>query len=431
MKPACPPWLHATLLALLVAWLAARILPGAFAERPFGIAPTPSGEPRARDFPSHLRMARSVWDGDWRNAPASSAYTPAAHRRMLDGWAGDEVPALPFAYSPTMVWLMGPFAPLPDRTAYLVWAALSLAAVVWMIRPAADPLALGCVVFLSRIPVWALYQGQTVFLTAAALLWLLRPGRAAARPLLAAVVLWALTAKPPFAVTAAAVLLAAGHARAVLCALALTAASTLALQPLLGPAWAADYVELLKTYNSQDADPLFAWCLEPTYMSNLRAALYAAGVGDALASRASSAAWAVALAALVVCGRRKLLQGPAVAALAVLVLLLFSPHANITDELHLYVAGALAVPLVAGGPAARTLLFAYAFAAAVWLNCLSGAGLWVGAGPWVYPLPAFAAKVVLAALTVWVGRSPAGSRASPPLPADPSPSVSGLLPHCP
>ena len=66
---------------------------------------------------------------------------------------------------------------------------------------------------------------------------------------------------------------------------------------------------MISNYNVEEADPTFAWCLAPTYMSNLRAVLFDAGMGDALASRISSLAWLVALGGIPLFLLFLLLQG--------------------------------------------------------------------------------------------------------------------------
>src|SRR5262249_19189458 len=158
---------------------------------------------------------------------------------------------------------------------------------------------LGVLSFLSPIAVWAMYHGQTAILSAAGLLLLFHPEQAPRRPWLSVLVLWALTAKPPLAITAGAVLLARGDVRTVVGAVILTAATPLCLQPLLGPHWVGDYLTLIGHYNVEEADPAFAWCLAPTYMSNLRAVLFGAGMDDALASRISTLAWIGSLGGIV------------------------------------------------------------------------------------------------------------------------------------
>jgi pheromone shutdown protein TraB len=149
-----------------------------------------------------------------------------------------------------------------------------------------------------------------------------------------ALVLWALTAKPPLAITAAAALLATGRWRSVLIALGLTCVSTIALWPILGDGWAGDYLQLIANYDLQTADIAYVWSLKPSTMSNLRGVLHGLpGIGDHAACQIASVFWLAALAAVVAATRR--LGSASVWALAVLAYLLFCPHVSFTENIHL------------------------------------------------------------------------------------------------
>ena len=106
-------------------------------------------------------------------------------------------------------------------------------------------------------------MGQTAMLTLAGLVFLARLCEiqgAWSRPrlLAGALVLWALTAKPPIALLAAVALLAVGHRLVVLLAVLFTVVSTLAITPWLGPGWVHDYLFMLRHYNAEQADVAFA-----------------------------------------------------------------------------------------------------------------------------------------------------------------------------
>src|SRR5262249_50277516 len=145
-------------LAILVAALlliSLGTLPDVWRQRPFGIEIEPLGEGsmRLRDFTSHARMARLALEGNWHEDP--SIYTPEAHLSMMSEWTGQRVnaAALPFGYSPTMVWVLAPFALWADPVGYLLWSLAGLAVVAWMLWPREDrPLVAG-LIFLSPLVV--------------------------------------------------------------------------------------------------------------------------------------------------------------------------------------------------------------------------------------------------------------------------------------
>jgi hypothetical protein len=346
-----------------------------------------------------------VWDGsalagdDADDRP--SVYSPASHRAVMRAWTGHEGihHALPFGYSPTMVWLLGPLALLPDLPAYLAWTALSVAAALWMVRGLETaPFLAGVAVFLSPLALWSFGLGQTAVLSTAGMLFLARhandpvPGWRGA--ILPAVVLWALTAKPPLALTAGAALLACRGWRAVVVALAITLTSTIVVSPLLGPGWVRDYLAMVTRYTGDAADPTFAWSLVPAYMSNLRAVLVLYGITpDETASRISSFLWLAALALVFLAALARRWSAPAVWTAAVLALLLVSPHVNSTEDLALFVPFAVWCAAVAPEKGSgRYLPFLFLLPIALTPGKSPPPGL-------LWPLPAFAAKVFLIALT--------------------------------
>jgi hypothetical protein len=390
-------WAQPLLVALVVLWLAARVLPEAWHQQPFGIVREPSDQGpalRVCDFTSHLRFVRMVWEGDRtdeQGAPLTSVYSAAAHRRMASAWMGEpQDKVLSFGYSPTMIWVLAPLAFLSDRLAFFLWTGLGLGLVAWMLSERASPWFAGCLMFLSPTATRCLAQGQTAVFSTAAVLVLLRYAQRPPRvgsTCLAILVLWALTAKPPVAIAAGAALLACGRWRVVLGAVGLAVLSTILLHPWLGPNWVKDYINLARSYNSEQADPTFAWCLEPSYMSNLRAVLYTLGMGDARSCTVATVLWVVVQVGIVVAGCFGRLSLGVVWALSLLALLLFAPHVNVTEDLHLYVAAVATVALAPRLP--------YGFVAVFWLGCLLSTG-----SAWLWPWPAFLGKVALTLLVL-------------------------------
>lgn len=308
------------------------------------------------DFCAHLVFARGVWTGHASHAGASdaaahaSAYAPASHLAMSRAWAREPLSvALPFGYSPVMLYVLGPLTALPNHMAFAIWMALSLLAVYWLTHPSRTAFGAGLILFLTPLGLSCFRLGQTACVGAAALLFLagttLVPPDTTdtrrrflgldARGWGAAVVLAALAAKPPLALAAGAALLALGRVRVVACAVALAALCALIATPWLGTSWPRDYLELALHYDRVNADPAFAWSLAPARMSTLRALLALDfGVADDVASRASSLAWLASLVALVVVGRRTAhTETPRVWAVAILGYLALCPHVTATEVL--------------------------------------------------------------------------------------------------
>jgi len=299
----------------------------------FGVVIEP-GELKIQDFASHHGSARAFWRGE-------GGYGVPAHLRMTERLAGRPLPyALPFGYSPTMLWVLGPLCLLPTAGAYLAWTLLGLVGVLWAARRESS-LALAAI-FLSPVALMCWGLGQTAILSTVAFLALRRLDSKAVvtgRALLwSAVIVWALTAKPPLAVAAATALLAGRRFAVVGAALALTVVATAVLLPLLGKANLVEYVNLLTHYDLDTAAPAFAWSLRPETMGNVRALLHVTfGVGDAAASRWSSALWLVASASIVAGAMRRAAVSEVRWSLAVLAYLLFCPHVTVTEELQLAV----------------------------------------------------------------------------------------------
>lgn len=302
------------------------------------------------DFCAHLVFARGVWTGHAMPADATtSAYTSASHLAMTIAWADEPLSvALPFGYSPVMLYVLGPLTALPNHLAFALWSALSLFAVYWVTRPTRTAFGAGLILFLTPIGLSSFRLGQTACVSAAALLFLagttLEQDATDTRKRLlgldardwgAAVVLGALAAKPPIALAAGAALLALGRMRLVAVALGLAASCALIATPWLGATWPRDYLDLALHYDRVNADPAFAWSLAPARMSTLRALLAVdLGVADDVASRVSSLAWLASLVALVAVGRRTAhTEAPRVWAVALLGYLALCPHVTATEVL--------------------------------------------------------------------------------------------------
>jgi len=400
-------------LALLVIVVWRLLLPALRAEH-FGIAFDAEGGFRIQDFAGNLAFAKAFWAG-------KASYDVDSHLRLTSEWAGQPVrKALPFLSSPTMLWILAPLCPLPTAWAYAAWTLLGVAAVEWMIRPP-RPIWLAAALF-SPAAFACFALGQTTVLTVAGMLFLMRDAvtdgvrrrrTGAISDCLDALVLWAMTAKPPVALTAGVALLGSRRWRAVAIALCMSAISTALLAPRLGIGGLSAYVHSMPHADVQTADPAFAWSLAPETMGNLRALLYVPlGIGDAAASRWSGAVWIVAMITIIVSGIRHAAQQPALWGFAVLAYLLFCPHVSATGDLHL----ALLLVLLEHPPAVRWSAVGLTLAA---LTLLPQVGLYDGA----LRLPVVLASKALLAGLVWTQWRPSPGQARP---ASPSPAVRTL-----
>jgi hypothetical protein len=333
--------LHNALVALLLTVLLWRVVWPALAERNFGIEVGPQGNVTIRDMAAHLTFAKAFWRD-------RADYTVQSHLRIVEQWAGTEVAnALPFGYSPTMLWLLGPLCPLPTVWAYVAWSLLGAAGVWWLTRRGRCVPVAGALLLLGPLGLACFALGQTAFLSAAALVALQLRSCGDQKvtktgwsrdTVVDAALLWALSAKPPLAVVAGAALLASRQWRTVALAVVLTAATTVAVTPRLGLEWPSQYLHLVTRYDRQTADAAFAWSLCPDHMSNLRSILWSTGVvNDQWASRLSTLVWLGATVAITLLALRGKLTARAIWPLAALGYLLFCPHVTSTEDLHLAV----------------------------------------------------------------------------------------------
>lgn len=387
--------LHSAVIVLLLLLVVVRLLLPALRDDNFGIVSDADRGGWSSDFAAILTFAQAFWHGE-------AGYDIESYLRVTSARVGRPVEhALPFPYSPTMLWILGPFCVPPAAWSYVLWSLLSIAAVWWMTRPPQSIWLIAA--FFTPVTFSCFKLGQTALLTTAGLLFLMRcdlHGRLTSRSLkgsewLDAMVLWALTAKPPVALTAAAALVIGRRWRALAFAAGLTILSTALLTPLLGTHWVQGYLYLVTHYDLDTADPVYVWSLAPQTMGNLRALLHVTlGIADSIANSISSGLWLFALAGIVVAGLRGALTLGASWALAVLAYLLFCPHVTSTEELQLALVLTLFVdPQLPMTNGARWLAVGLVLVA---LFLAPGLGY---RGP--LRLPAvFATKVVLAILVV-------------------------------
>jgi len=322
---------------LVYAAITAAATGAALNMQPFGVLVRDGRLVGLQDFAAHRGFACAVWSGDAARSGGTSAYTLAAHLDATARWAGmAALIALPFGYSPTMVWLLGPFCAIPLRPAFVMWVVVGLVATIAaVIRSRAHWWTL--VVLLNPVVVYSIILGQTAILSTAAFVFLIAVDATVGGSTWGTgIVVWLLTAKPPLAVTGAAVLVVRRRWRALAIAVALTIVSTAVVAPWLGAGWVHDYVTMLHGYDRVHLPAEFSWSIVPESMSNLRAALSAdLGVRDDVAVGLANIAWTVSLAAVCAFAWKRRRDGGLTWSLAILVYLLFCPHVSATEDLAL------------------------------------------------------------------------------------------------
>ena len=379
----------ATLVLAAFIGLAVGVAVVVIRTHPFGVVLKDGQPDRLMDFASHRGFACAAWAGDLAD-DGSSIYSVQAHLRATERWSGFPARmALPFGYSPTMLWAMAPFCAVPQRVAFVGWTLAGVLATIATLRRARAS-AMTLVPLLTPLTVAVIALGQTAILTTAGLLFLMtEPARRA--PARSALVLWLLGAKPPVAIAAGAALIAGRRWRVLGIAAALTAVSTVVVAPWMGATWLRDYADLVVHYDRAHLPAAFGWSIVPELMTNVRAALAVdLGIGDGVASGMSSVLWAVALAGIAVAGIAGRLTSPFLWGATILGYLLLCPHVSATEDVALV---CVVVALERGGVPRRLRIAVLGLVmAALLLSPL------VGAAAGRRPPIAFFAKAAMAVL---------------------------------
>jgi Glycosyltransferase family 87 len=349
--------IHLLLWITLTVWVCKELLLPAVRTGPtYGISLTRI-EPEAakwkltiNDFSFLFSFVKSAWLGQTTAQSGSSIYSLENHLKVASEWSGLKLNHTePFAYSPTMLWVLAPLIYFPHIIAFCIFNIAGLFSIWWTTHPARCRLGSGLLAFFSPLALSCIVLGQTALLTGAGLLFIAEKTREENRTdswrisILAGIVLWALTAKPPLAVTAGAVLVGLRRWRPLLVAVMLSFFATLAITPLLGTNWIYDYLQLIGSYDQINANIAYSWSLVPSIMANLRGILTVhCGVADDVASRISSIAWFIALLSIAAAGSRPRFTSGVIWSVGVLSYLLFCPHVSGTEELQLV----LLIPLL-------------------------------------------------------------------------------------
>ena len=218
---------HITVIVHFVLWTALTIyickgvlLPTARPGSTFGItlSPTVPGSSSMNltiiDFASHFNFVKKTWLGQTTVNSGSSVYSLENHLKVTSDWAGVKLNnALPFGYSPTMLWVLAPLVLFSHTTAYFFFNIVGLFSVWWQTRPFRCRRGVGLLAFFSILSQACFGLGQPAAVPGAGLLFIAEKTRGKNRDdgwrthIFVGITLWALTAKPPLALTAVAVLL--------------------------------------------------------------------------------------------------------------------------------------------------------------------------------------------------------------------------------
>lgn len=329
------------------------MLPAINAGNSFGITNN-SRETIINDFPSHFNFAKEVWLSKADRNSVSSVYSVENHLQVTSKWAGSKVTnSLSFGYSPTMLWLLAPLVFFSHGSAFSIFNLIGLWSIWWQSRPVRCRNGFGILPFLSPISCSCLMLGQTALFNGACLLFIAENSQKQSndarfkKAIYTGIALWVLTAKPPLAITAGAVLISLRKWQPILVALFLTIVMTVAISPLLGANWINDYITLIAGHNLVDADKAFAFCYYPPHMANLRAILNVDfQIADNIASRISTLAWICSLACMMTIGAGLRLEQTAYWAMGIILYLLFCPHVSSTEELQLIFLIPLCIPVI-------------------------------------------------------------------------------------
>ena len=295
------------------------------------------------DFPSHFNFVKSTLRGNAYTRINRSVYSLENHLAINREWAGRKTCfALPFGYSPTMLWVLSPLVFFSHAIAFIIFNFLGLLSVWWQTHPLRSRFGIATLSMINPVTFACFGLGQTAVLTGAGLLYLYEQTSKAAstvrwHPLiLSSAVLWALTAKPPLAITAGAILIGMRKWQPVALAAMLTVLTTIFISPLLGDGWWRDYITMLTHYDKLQAAPEHAWSLHPEFMTNLRGILSVDfSIADDVASKTSAVIWLGVLAVIAAFAPLLKISVGGLWSLGVLAYLALCPHVSGTEDLQI------------------------------------------------------------------------------------------------
>jgi hypothetical protein len=356
---------HLTLWVVLVIVVCTVVLlPAIKSGTTFGISLQGAGHDSKQtalhvlDLPNMMNFTKETLFNQTAEKSDISAYSSANHIEVTRKWVTNSIGdnrywartdfAMPFGYSPTMLCLLAPLVLFPYNIAYCLFNMIGLLAVWWMTHPHRCRHGAGLFSFFSPLALGCFMLGQTALISGVCLLFIAEKTREDNRvsgwsaALYAGTALWILTAKPPLALTAAAVLLGLREWRPLLVGGILTLFTTIMISPFLGAGWMSDYVHLIGSYDLAHIGSVYSWSIRPDTMANLRAIMSVdSGLPDDTASLVSVIIWLTTLICLAAGVFRTKYPGFVVWSAGILSYLLFCPHVTSTEELQIL----LLVPL--------------------------------------------------------------------------------------
>jgi hypothetical protein len=335
-----------------------------------------------RDFLNFWMYGRAAWSAD-----PSRYYDPQIYRDALTILLGPDYPGQNWSYPPSLMLIAAPFGRLPYLAALGIWTVLGLVVFVWAVLRTVDERRLLLPVLLSPAVVFCLISGQSSLVTAAILLTVF--ACLDKRPLIAGILIGALTLKPQLGLLLPVMLAASGRWRVFAAAAATGILIAAATTVVFGPQVWSDFVlEGLPVQNQILVDPQRLGTLYyPTIFMNV----HGTGVSYGLAMAVQACFSAFAVGAIFYAFRsRKDADPRLLAALFFACSICASPYFLAYDTLP---AACLAVVLLGSDtldPQGRTLAKLI-----YWLPLIQIVlGTWHVPGPALIP-PAFAAHLLL------------------------------------
>jgi hypothetical protein len=188
-----------------------------------------------RDFLNFWMYGRAAWMPD-----PSRFYDPQLYRDALTALLGAGYPGQNWSYPPSIMLIAAPFGRLPYLAALGCWAALGLALFVWVLSRSIATRRVLIAILLSPAAAFCLISGQSSFVTAAILFTIF--ACLDRRPLVAGVLIGALTLKPQLGMLFPVLLAASGRWRVFTIAAATCLVIAGATAVLFGPQGWIDFV---------------------------------------------------------------------------------------------------------------------------------------------------------------------------------------------
>ncbi|WP_374655170.1 glycosyltransferase family 87 protein [Dongia sp.] len=295
------------------------------------------GQTFGRDFASFWTASTLVWRGE-----ALTLFDPATYQTALDQIMGSNLAFMPFPYPPSALFYLLPLGVLPYGWALVLWLAVTIALLAFLLRRQLTPAWLG-LLLLAPASAVNISTGQNGFLSAALLcggLLVLEK-----RPILAGMLFGLLSYKPQLGLIVPLLLIAGGYWRTFIAAGATVALLVIGSALIFGSeAW---LLFLEKTGPQQLAFMQSGTgrfqAMTPSFFMTARLAGMPTWTGWLLQALSALAAIVGTLLAW-----RRDIPPRMKAAIAMVAAFMISPYVLSYDMVILAVAMALAIPMLGG-----------------------------------------------------------------------------------